>query len=63
MLLWLQLAGYGLCGLALLLRRHVALPGPLRLPLLVFTLNLAFLIGFWRYVSGEASGLWHRTER
>lgn len=63
MLFWLQLAGYGLCGLALLLRRHVALPGPLRLPLLVFTLNLAFLIGFWRYVSGEASGLWHRTER
>lgn len=62
-LLWLQLAGYGLCFLALLLRRHVVLPGPLRLPLLVFTLNLAFLIGFWRYVSGGASGLWHRTER
>lgn len=62
-LLWLQLTGYGLCAAGLVLRRHVRLPGPVRLPLLVFTLNLAFLIGFWRYISGEASGLWHRTER
>ncbi|MEO6186580.1 MAG: glycosyltransferase family 2 protein [Steroidobacteraceae bacterium] len=62
-LLGLQLAGYGLCLLALVARRHFTLPGPVRLPLLIFTLNLAFLIGFWRYISGEASGLWHRTER
>jgi hypothetical protein len=62
-LLWLQLAGYAVAAAGLLLRRHVSLIGPLRLPLLVFALNLAFLLGFWRYISGGASGLWHRTER
>lgn len=62
-LLLLQLAGYALAIAGLLLRRHVSLPGPLRLPLLLFALNAAFLLGFWRYVSGSANGLWHRTQR
>jgi cellulose synthase/poly-beta-1,6-N-acetylglucosamine synthase-like glycosyltransferase len=62
-LLWLQVAGYGIAALGMLLRRHISLVGPLRLPLLVFALNLAFLLGFWRYISGGASGLWQRTER
>jgi hypothetical protein len=57
------LAGYALAIGGLLLRRHVTLPGPLRLPLLVFALNVAFLLGFWRYISGGANGLWHRTQR
>lgn len=58
-----QLTGHVFLGSAMLLRRRVVLPRAINLPLFLFALNLAFLIGFWRFASGNISGQWHRTER
>jgi len=62
-LFFVQIIGYSLLGSALMLRHRVALPRVVTLPLFIFTLNLAFLIGFLRYLRGNLSGHWYRTER
>jgi cellulose synthase/poly-beta-1,6-N-acetylglucosamine synthase-like glycosyltransferase len=53
-----QVAGYTLLGAGLLLRRHGWLPGVARTPVFVFALNLAFLVAFWRYLTGAFSPEW-----
>jgi cellulose synthase/poly-beta-1,6-N-acetylglucosamine synthase-like glycosyltransferase len=58
-----QVLGYTLLGLGLLMRTRIALPSLFAIPLFVFALNVAFLTGFWRYLSGNYSGQWRRTER
>jgi cellulose synthase/poly-beta-1,6-N-acetylglucosamine synthase-like glycosyltransferase len=63
LLLGLQLVGYAVLGAGMLLRRYVELPRVVNVPLFVFALNVAFLVGFWRYVTGNVSGTWGRTQR
>ena len=58
-----QVFGYFLLGLGLFVRTRIALPSLFAMPLFVFALNVAFLKGFWRYLSGNYSGQWRRTER
>jgi cellulose synthase/poly-beta-1,6-N-acetylglucosamine synthase-like glycosyltransferase len=60
---YLQLTGYVLLGGAMWLRSKLDLPRLLNAPLFVFALNVAFLIGFWRFASSNVSGDWQRTER
>jgi cellulose synthase/poly-beta-1,6-N-acetylglucosamine synthase-like glycosyltransferase len=57
-LLAVQSLGYAalLCGM--IVRRYVALPRVASIPLFLFALNVAFLVGFWRYVTGSFSGQW-----
>jgi cellulose synthase/poly-beta-1,6-N-acetylglucosamine synthase-like glycosyltransferase len=57
-LLLVQCAGYGALACGMILRRYVALPRVTSIPLFVFALNVAFLVGFWRYVTGSFSGQW-----
>lgn len=35
----------------------------IRVPSMFTSMNLALLCGFWRWVSGEQRGVWHRTAR
>ena len=62
-LLSAQLVGYGILSLAMVVRRFVLLPTVVSIPLFVFALNVAFLVAFWRYVTGDYSGAWRRTQR
>ena len=62
-LLAIQLVGYALLAVALALRSRLTLPRLANAPLFVFALNVAFLVGFWRYIRGDFSGHWRRTER
>ena len=57
-LLLAQATGYGALGCGMILRRYVALPRVASIPLFVFALNVAFLVGFWRYVTGSFSAQW-----
>jgi cellulose synthase/poly-beta-1,6-N-acetylglucosamine synthase-like glycosyltransferase len=59
----MQLMTYAVLAIAMLLRKHISLPRLINLPLFLFALNVAFLIGFWRFANGSATGLWQRTER
>jgi hypothetical protein len=61
-LLLAQCTGYGVLACGMIVRRYVALPRVMRIPLFVFALNVAFLVGFWRYVTGSFSGQW-RVQR
>lgn len=36
---------------------------PLRIPAMFFSMNLALVVGFWRWIRGIRSGTWKRTER
>ncbi|MEP7311039.1 MAG: glycosyltransferase family 2 protein [Pseudomonadota bacterium] len=63
LLLTAQIAVYATLAACMLLRRHVRLPRLVNLPLFFFALNVAFIVGFWRYVAGASSGQWRRTER
>ncbi len=63
LLLGVQLAGYALLSVAMVLRKFVLLPKVVSVPLFVFALNVAFLVAFWRYVTGDFSGTWRRTQR
>lgn len=54
----LQIWGYTLLSVGLVLRRHGWLPPVARIPVFLFALNLAFLVAFWRYVTGGFSSQW-----
>ena len=54
----LQIWGYTLLSAGMLLGRRGWLPGVARTPVFVFTLNLAFLVAFCRYVTGGFSPHW-----
>jgi cellulose synthase/poly-beta-1,6-N-acetylglucosamine synthase-like glycosyltransferase len=62
-LLVMQLLGYGLIAALCLfgLRRSVA--RPLRVPIFLAALNAAFVVAFYRYITGHYSGSWKRTVR
>ena len=53
-----QVWGYTLLSVGLVLRRHGWLPPVARIPVFFFALNLAFLVAFWRYVTGGFSSQW-----
>lgn len=36
---------------------------PLRLPSMFVSMNLALVVGFWRWITGSQGGAWKRTER
>jgi len=63
MLLVLQLAIYLACALAYVASRHRSLPGLLRVPVFLVSLNAALAVGFWRYATGQYGGSWRRTRR
>lgn len=58
-----QLAGYAAATLVFLLRDRIAWPGAVQAALLFVVLNLAFLVGFKRYLTADYGGGWRRTER
>lgn len=62
-LMLLQLGGYGGLLVANRLRRSLRLPRPLSLLLFFFALNWAFVVAFWRYLTGQYAGNWRRTLR
>jgi cellulose synthase/poly-beta-1,6-N-acetylglucosamine synthase-like glycosyltransferase len=62
-LLILQVVGYAGLGVAMVLRRFLLLPKVVTIPLFVFVLNVAFLVAFCRYIAGDFSGTWGRTQR
>lgn len=59
----MQLAGYAAATLVFLLRDRIAWPNAIRAALFFAVLNLAFLVGFKRFVTADYSGSWRRTER
>jgi hypothetical protein len=64
LVLWLaQLFGYGSSLLLLSTSGRRNIPKLLRLPVFLVSLNLAFGIGFYRYLTGRYSGNWKRTAR
>jgi len=64
LILWLaQLLGYGLSLLLLSTSGRRSIPKLLRLPVFLVSLNLAFGLGFYRYLTGRYSGSWKRTAR
>lgn len=58
-----QLVGYAAAALVFLLRDRITWPGAVQAALLFIVLNLAFLVGFKRYLTADYSGGWRRTER
>lgn len=62
-LLVLQLAFYALALIGYWLGRGGNTPHALRVPTFFVGMNLALLIGFWRYLTGRFAGTWARTER
>jgi len=59
----IQIGSYSLCLLLYVLTRNWDIPRLLRLPVFLVAMNVAFGIGFYRYVTGQYSGSWKRTVR
>ena len=59
----LQCTGYATALLVFVFRNRIAWPGFIRSALFFAVLNVAFLIGFKRFVVGGYRGSWRRTER
>ena len=62
-LLALQLAFYLLAGAGHLAGRSGSVPRALRLPVFFVSMNMALLIGYFRYLGGGFSGAWSRSAR
>jgi cellulose synthase/poly-beta-1,6-N-acetylglucosamine synthase-like glycosyltransferase len=62
-LLAMQVSFYLAAGYAFLQSRRGQAPRALRIPLFLVGMNLALLVGCWRYLSGQYSGSWTRTQR
>ena len=62
-LFWTQIGGYATCGLLYLISRYRRIPTVLLFPVFIMSMNLAFAIGFVRYLKGNHSGIWQRTLR
>lgn len=58
-----QLAFYALSAITPLVPTNSRLLKPLRLTTMFTGMNLALLLGFWRWVSGGQRGTWQRTVR
>ncbi len=59
----LQIAGYVSLATLFMLRNRIRMPGLLKGGVLFGLLNYAFLVGFFRYLTGSYRGSWKRTER
>jgi cellulose synthase/poly-beta-1,6-N-acetylglucosamine synthase-like glycosyltransferase len=59
----LQLAGYAAATFVFLSRDRFAWPSAVRAGLLFAVLNVAFLVGFKRFLTADYSGGWRRTDR
>jgi cellulose synthase/poly-beta-1,6-N-acetylglucosamine synthase-like glycosyltransferase len=59
----LQLAGYLWVAISYFLMRGISTPRIVRIPTYVVVLNAALLIGFGRFISGQYSAAWKRTDR
>jgi cellulose synthase/poly-beta-1,6-N-acetylglucosamine synthase-like glycosyltransferase len=62
-LLLAQVAFYALSAVAPLLPTRIRMLKPLRLTTMFTGMNVALLLGFWRWVSGGQRGTWTRTVR
>jgi cellulose synthase/poly-beta-1,6-N-acetylglucosamine synthase-like glycosyltransferase len=60
---WAQLVFYASALLVLLLRRVVRVPPLFLVPAFLVSLNAAFTVAFWSYLTTETHGEWSRTER
>lgn len=58
-----QLFFYALAVTGYLRGRGGSVPGLLRIPAFFVGMNLALLVGFWKYLTGRFGGTWARTER
>jgi cellulose synthase/poly-beta-1,6-N-acetylglucosamine synthase-like glycosyltransferase len=58
-----QLAFYLLSSIVALAPSRVRFPKLLRVPAMFTGMNLALLVGFWRWTSGPQLGTWERTAR
>jgi hypothetical protein len=62
-LFWMQICGYAACYALYVVSQYWNVPRHLLFPLFIMTMNLAFAIGFMRYLKGSSSGIWQRTLR
>lgn len=58
-----QVVFYGSAWFAWLRARTGVAPRPLRIPLFFVSMNLALLIGSWKFVTARSSGVWARSAR
>jgi cellulose synthase/poly-beta-1,6-N-acetylglucosamine synthase-like glycosyltransferase len=62
-LFWMQVYGYTACYVLYIISQYRKLPRRLLFPIFIMAMNLAFAIGFIRYLKGGSSGIWQRTLR
>ena len=62
-LFWMQVCSYAVCYALYIASQYWNVPRRLLFPVFVMTMNLAFAIGFMRYLKGGSSGTWQRTLR
>ena len=62
-LFWMQVFGYTACYMLYAVSQYGSVPRRLLFPIFIMTMNLAFAIGFIRYLKGGSSGIWQRTLR
>lgn len=62
-LLGAQVVGYLVCAVLTPIADGRRLPPLLSAPLYLVSLNVAFLVGFWRWLAGSSGGAWERTSR
>jgi cellulose synthase/poly-beta-1,6-N-acetylglucosamine synthase-like glycosyltransferase len=58
-----QVAGYGVAILGFVVPKGVPAWKPLRLANLFVSMNLALLVGFFRFIGGPGGGIWNPTHR
>ena len=58
-----QLAFYASAWIGWLRARKGLAPRPLRIPLFFVSMNLALLVGSWKYLTARSSGVWARSAR
>lgn len=59
----LMAAGAAFAGLVYATRESLPWPGAVKGASFLAMLNLAFLVGFWRFLNGNYRGSWRRTQR
>jgi cellulose synthase/poly-beta-1,6-N-acetylglucosamine synthase-like glycosyltransferase len=63
LLFWMQIYGYTAFYILYVASRYWNMPRRLLFPIFIMTMNVAFAIGFIRYLKGGNSGIWQRTLR
>jgi cellulose synthase/poly-beta-1,6-N-acetylglucosamine synthase-like glycosyltransferase len=62
-LFWMQVCSYAACYVLYIVGQYLNVSCILLFPIFIMTMNLAFSIGFIRYLKGSSSGVWQRTLR